>query len=145
MMEAGIMPTESLLVRFSAKRAWKRVTADQLSVIEGFKAVVTHADWTQTDTFFATGTVSFPLGVPTVDGVVITPKRTVGCGTPTITIGTLSFQFYDPGKEIPLSGSPCAFVQMGTTPTFTMQNLTDAITNSTTGFIATFAQVGITL
>jgi hypothetical protein len=104
----------------------------QLRFINAWANLLAGHGWTQIESLHAMATVTFPLGVPITDGVLVLPLIILPCSPfpGSLAIGTQWFTFYDPFKYQPGFGS-CIFVPEDVTFDGSIANLASAINGNT--------------
>lgn len=99
-------------------------------LIEAMADLLPSLGWTQTDHFFPTIVIDYPLGTPVTAGVTI-PPIPVGCNPiPFFSLDGVNYTLYDPFTEVPPPAAPCVFVPLDTSASGTLGNLAGAINSS---------------
>jgi hypothetical protein len=127
---------DQLSPKLSAAVGWHQGTTghpliDQADVIDTLKNLMVSCGWSVIDYLYARGSLSYPLGLPTVTppgvGEVIT-IRTVGCSTSGFfSLSGRQYIGYDPYREAPASGTTCVFFAWGDNAAGTAANIAAAI------------------
>ncbi len=136
------MLIDTLSIQYSGNVAKVDVLAPlQLNFIEDWKTLLTSVGWNQIAALHATASVTFPLGCPITDGVVVMPHGVAPCATfpGFMAIGSQSFTFYDPYKTDPDPFGTCIFVAEGLTYADSFDNLVLAINTFTPWFAVVVA------
>ncbi len=127
------MLIDTLSIAYSGNAGSNRLAdPTQERFINAWAALLGSHGWSQVEALHSKATVTFPLGVPITDGVLILPLVTVNCSPfpGSLAVGAQWFTFYDPFKQQPGTGG-CIFVQEGTTYAASMANLATAIAGAT--------------